>query len=70
MPNSAMWLRIALEIWMRCRIRIDRVRCNTITLCCSGDFTGTKRMVGRVTASQIASASAMSFFWRFTYGFT
>jgi hypothetical protein len=26
--------------------------------------------VGRVTASQIASASAMSFFWRFTYGVT
>ncbi|MND65930.1 hypothetical protein D3C80_573150 [compost metagenome] len=70
MPNSAMWLRIALEIWMRWRIRIDRVRCSTITLCCSGDFTGTKRIVGRVTASQIASASAMSFFWRFTYGFT
>ncbi|MNI53917.1 hypothetical protein D3C73_1087770 [compost metagenome] len=66
MPNSAMWLRIALAIWMRCRIRIDWVRRNTITLCCSGDFTGTKRMVGRVTASQIASASAMSFFWRFT----
>jgi hypothetical protein len=38
MPNSAMW--IALEIWMRCRIRIDRVRCSTMTLCCSGDFTG------------------------------
>ncbi|MNY41728.1 hypothetical protein D3C86_1765650 [compost metagenome] len=55
---------------MRWRIRIDRVRCSTITLCCSGDFTGTKRIVGRVTASQIASASAMSFFWRFTYGFT
>lgn len=36
------------------------------TLCCSGDFTGTKRIVGRVTASQIAAASAMSFFWRFT----
>lgn len=27
-------------------------------------------IIGRVTASQIASASAMSFFWRFTYGFT
>lgn len=31
----------------------------------SGDFIGTKRMVGRVTASQIASASAASFFCRF-----
>lgn len=62
--------RIALESCVRCRVRSSRVRCNTITLCCSGDFTGTKRMVGRVTASQIASASAMSFFCRFTYGFT
>ena len=33
-------------------------------------FTGTKRIVGRVAASQIASASAISFFWRFTNGFT
>ena len=31
---------------------------------------GTKRMVGRVTASQIASASAASFFMVFTYGLT
>jgi hypothetical protein len=30
----------------------------------------TKRIVGRVTASQIASASAASVFPRFTYGFT
>ena len=29
-------------------------------------FHGTKRMVGRLTASQIASASAASFFWRLT----
>ena len=29
-------------------------------------FVGTKRMLARVTASQIASASAMSFFWRLT----
>jgi len=33
-------------------------------------LTGTKRMVGRVTASQIASASLASVFPRFTYGFT
>jgi hypothetical protein len=33
-------------------------------------FTGTKRIVGRIAASQMASASAMSFFWRFTNGFT
>jgi hypothetical protein len=29
-------------------------------VCCSIVFTGTKRMVGRVTASQMASASAAS----------
>ena len=33
-------------------------------------FTATKRMVGRKAASAIASASARSFFWRFTNGFT
>jgi hypothetical protein len=33
-------------------------------------FTGTNRMVGRCAASQIASASAASFFCRFTWGFT
>jgi len=30
--------------------------------CCSALFTGTKRMFGRATASQIASASLPSFF--------
>jgi len=45
-------------------------RCSTRTPCCSSVFTGTNRMFGRVTASQIASASAASFFCRFTYGFT
>jgi hypothetical protein len=35
-------------------------------LCCSGLFTATNRIVGGVTASQIASASAASFFPRFT----
>ena len=33
-------------------------------------FTGTKRIVGRCAASQIASASAASFFCRFTKGLT
>ncbi len=33
-------------------------------------FTGTKRIVGRCAASQIASASAASFFCRFTNGLT
>lgn len=39
---------------------------NISTACCSTDFTATKRIVGRVTASQIASASAASVFPRFT----
>ena len=38
--------------------------------CCSCVFTATKRIVGRDAASQIASASAASFFCRFTNGFT
>ncbi|GGD79900.1 hypothetical protein GCM10010990_32300 [Croceicoccus mobilis] len=38
--------------------------------CCSSLLTATKRMFGRCAASQIASASAASFFWRFTNGFT
>ena len=38
--------------------------------CCSEVLIGTNRMDGRCTASQIASASAASFFWLFTYGFT
>jgi hypothetical protein len=35
-----------------------------------GSFTATKRIVGRWAASQIASASAASFFCRLTKGFT
>jgi hypothetical protein len=34
--------------------------------CCSAVFTGTNRMLGRLIASQIASASAASFLLRFT----
>jgi hypothetical protein len=60
---SALSLDLSL---CRQRLRIDRVRYSTITLCRSGDFADTKRMVGRGTAWQVASASAMSFFWRFT----
>ena len=42
----------------------------TAFACCTSSFTGTKRMLGRWAASQIASASALSFFCRFTYGLT
>src|SRR6202012_3514690 len=41
-----------------------RVRCSTRPLCCSRVLVGTNRMVALVTASQIASASAASFFCR------
>jgi hypothetical protein len=64
-PNSERCARIAFDSWVRWRLSINRTRCSIITLCCSGVFTGTKRMVGRVTASQMASASAASFFCRF-----
>jgi hypothetical protein len=36
------------------------------TACCLTDFTGTKRIIGRVTASHIALASAAPVFPRFT----
>src|SRR5256885_14001645 len=37
-------------------------------LCCSGVLVSTNRIFALVTASQIASASAASFFCRLTYG--
>ena len=40
------------------------VRCCINWPCCSADLTCTKRIVGRRTASQIASASAASFLLR------
>ena len=66
MTESDMCARMALESCVRWRLSISRTRCSIMTLCCSGVFTATKRMVGRVTASQIASASAASFLPRFT----
>ncbi len=48
----------------------SRVRCIDSGACCSGDFTGTNRIVGRVTASQTASATAASVLHRLTYGMT
>ncbi len=63
---SAIWARSALTSIVRWRTSNSRVRCTIRTLCCSGPFTATKRMAGRVTASQIAAASAASFLFRFT----
>jgi hypothetical protein len=52
------------------RLRISRSRTPTSikAACCSAVFTGTKRIVGRLVASQSASASAASFLPRLTYG--
>jgi hypothetical protein len=49
--------RIELESWVRWGLSINLTRCSIITLCCSGVLMGTNHIVGRVTASQIASAT-------------
>jgi hypothetical protein len=46
------------------------VRCSVRQLCCSGVLVATNRVLGLVTASQMASASVASFLCRSTYGFT
>ena len=60
-PNSIsrprIWLAWALRAWTK----LSRAVCSDSTDCCSGNFIGTKRMFGRATASQIASASSESF---------
>src|SRR4051795_7478466 len=70
MPCSDKWPRSALISCVRWRTRRSRVRNNIARACCSSVFIATKRMVGRLAASQIASASAASFFWRLTNGLT
>ena len=69
-PNSARWPRNALIVCVRWRTAWSRQRNNMPRACCSALLTATQRIVGRDAASQIASASTASFFWRFTYGFT
>jgi hypothetical protein len=53
-------------VWVRCRSKRSRVQCCINWPCCSADLIRTKRIVGRGTASQIASASAASFLLRLT----
>jgi hypothetical protein len=53
---------------VRARTKPCRTRCSESTDCCSMFLTGTKRIFGRATASQIASAA--SFLFVFTYGLT
>ena len=62
--------RSALIVCVRWRTSRSRVRNRMPRACCSRVFTATKRIVGREAASQIASASAASFFCRFTNGLT
>jgi len=69
-PNSARWPRTALINCVRWRSSKARVRCSIIAACCSTDLIGTKRMLGRTTASQIPSASAASFLLVLTKGRT
>jgi His Kinase A (phospho-acceptor) domain len=65
-PSSAKCARNALITWVRCRNRRSRVRCCISRPCCSADFARTNRILGRPTASHIASASAASFLLRLT----
>src|SRR5215217_3212935 len=69
-PNSVKWPRSALMAWVRWRTRRSRVRNTMAAACWFALLRATKRMVGRWAASQIASASALSFFCRLTNGFT
>ena len=69
-PYSARWPRKALMVWVRWRTSRSRARNTTPLACCSSSFTGVNRMLGRCAASQIASASAASFFCRLTNGLT
>ena len=54
---------MSMTFW---RIRSSRVRCSMNTASCSSVFTGTYPMIGLSPVSQIASASAASFFCRLT----
>src|SRR5262245_9912822 len=65
-PSSARWARIALITEVCWRMNRWRVRWSIRQLCCSGVLVATKRMFALVTASQMASASAASFFCRLT----
>jgi hypothetical protein len=57
------------RIWFACAVRALTkpclTRCTDRIPCCSILLIGTKRMLGRLTASQIASASATSLLFRF-----
>ena len=54
------------EVWAEERCSRSRARCRLCTSSCAWLFNSTKRMVGRVAASAIASASRSSFFCALT----
>src|SRR6266850_5159160 len=62
--------RNRLMIAVRSTTKPCLTRCSASSACCSVLFTGTKRMLGRVTASHTASASLPSFLSLFLYGAT
>ena len=70
-PNvNSLGPRNALISIVRWRTKSSRTLCSISTDCWSTVLTATKRIVGRVTASAIAAASAASVLPRFTYGLT
>jgi hypothetical protein len=56
----------ALTLIVRCLTSSSRVLCSISVACCSALLIGTKRIPGRDTASQQASASTASFLPRLT----
>ena len=70
MPNSPQCPLSALISMVLWRTSSSRARCSIRTDCCSADFTAANRMVGRISASQIASASVASFLFVLTKGCT
>ena len=66
MPSSARWPRTALTAWVRWRTKRSRVFSTIRAAWHSAVLIGTKRMVGRDTASHMASASTASVLPRFT----
>ena len=70
MPRSSSKSRIWLTTAVRRVTQRSRTRCNDCISSCSSLLIGTKRMLGRPTASAIASASMESLVSVFTNGFT
>jgi hypothetical protein len=71
MPNSVAKPRKALTSIVRCLISRARTECSDKTLCCFASLVGTNFASGREAASQMAAASAASFFFPFfTNGLT